>query len=315
MQAVRATVLALFAAGLAAPASANGSAAQTLYDVVCASSIGFRDPDPRICNLAVFGSGQNLLTGSPGDRGTDPTTAAFLANVLAGNATAGTVGSALAGAAFPTLLVPLNQDPCDASLSDCTTSATGSLDEPNAFFSISEPSLNILLTQEQQALLGCGEFYGTNCERDGIDLQNAELSAIVQSWTSVVDIPQPCARFVGETVVTLPGCRGPGSVGYDPNVDGSAGLTNPLTGQVFASEIAALSWNALMATVALSAAGDGESMGPRIFDPEMPFRADGCSFAQPGRCATVQALTGVPEPGTALSLGLGLLLLGGRRRA
>ena len=38
------------------------------------------------------------------------------------------------------------------------------------------------LTVEQQALLGCGPFFGTNCSDSGIDLMNAEASVLFQSF-------------------------------------------------------------------------------------------------------------------------------------
>ena len=38
------------------------------------------------------------------------------------------------------------------------------------------------LSVEQQALIGCGPFYGTNCDDNGIDLLNTEASVLLQSW-------------------------------------------------------------------------------------------------------------------------------------
>ena len=38
------------------------------------------------------------------------------------------------------------------------------------------------LTDEQEALLGCGPFYGTNCDIEGVDLMNTEASALMQSF-------------------------------------------------------------------------------------------------------------------------------------
>jgi hypothetical protein len=42
--------------------------------------------------------------------------------------------------------------------------------------------LPIYLTVEQQALLGCGPFFGTNCSDSGIDLMNAEASVLFQAF-------------------------------------------------------------------------------------------------------------------------------------
>jgi hypothetical protein len=117
--------------------------------------------------------------------------------------------------------------------------------------------MNTAFTPAQQALFGCGQFYGTNCELDGIDLMNAEASALLQSLVgiegtptdtisldqyfatgfkgSTPNFPQPgtvgftphagpvCTRTVGGQVIILPGCRGPGSaalgIAPDPGYD------------------------------------------------------------------------------------------------
>ena len=82
----------------------------------------------------------------------------------------------------PIPVVPLNVDPCDGFLSDnqggCTAIPGRS---PNlSFITGGSPSLNQVLTDEQEALLGCGPFYGTDCESDGIDLLNIEASVLMQ---------------------------------------------------------------------------------------------------------------------------------------
>lgn len=114
------------------------------------------------------------------------------------------------------------------------------------------------LTPEQEALLGCGPFWGTNCDDEGFDLLNAEASSLIQSFggfegTTVgyrtdVGIQPGTVGYVGGPVCTfgnllgdpnqalqtgpdgrvngdrkLPGCRGPGDAGYDPTVDGRPG--------------------------------------------------------------------------------------------
>ena len=38
------------------------------------------------------------------------------------------------------------------------------------------------LTDEQEALLGCGRFWGTDCDVDGFDIFNGEASVLFQSW-------------------------------------------------------------------------------------------------------------------------------------
>ena len=37
-------------------------------------------------------------------------------------------------------------------------------------------SLSRVLTDAQEALLGCGRLYGTNCDVQGVDLFNVEIS-------------------------------------------------------------------------------------------------------------------------------------------
>jgi hypothetical protein len=46
-------------------------------------------------------------------------------------------------------------------------------------------SLSAKLTDQQEALLGCGRFYRTSCDLDGIDLLNMEASVAYQSWPDV----------------------------------------------------------------------------------------------------------------------------------
>ena len=88
--------------------------------------------------------------------GTSPATQIF--NLLA-------PGSGLRG-------VALNRDPGDGA-------AAGAF---------GTNGLSYRLTDQQEALLGCGPFYGTNCDLDGIDLFNAEASVLVQAfpWLFVI---------------------------------------------------------------------------------------------------------------------------------
>jgi hypothetical protein len=91
--------------------------------------------------------------------------------------------------------------------------------------------LDLALSTPQEALLGCGDYWGTDCDAFGFDILNAEASAVMQSFPGVEGTEgtdwdtydggrrQPgtigfeggpwCTRFVpsGGTVV-LPGCRG-----------------------------------------------------------------------------------------------------------
>ena len=191
-------------------------------------------------------------------------------------------------------------------------------------------ALGASLTPEQEALLGCGPFYQSDCDLDGIDPLNADASVIIQSWpgfegtrgsvdnydlTDTSIVHPGTVGFQGGPVATvfangqlqfLPGSLGPNDPGYDSLVDGCTGpgpagcnagdvatidanrdgvpdvtvtrttnarlLTNPLNGQVFANELAAVSHNMLM----LFATGSSKPTNPDapnlsefdIYDPE-----------------------------------------------
>ncbi|MCL4685088.1 hypothetical protein KJ059_10090 [Myxococcota bacterium] len=119
-------------------------------------------------------------------------------------------------------------------------------------FAGSTQALGQFLTPQQEALLGCGPFWYSDCDDDGIDLLNAEASVLLQAWpgfdgttgsvfTHRSDVgPQPgtlafasaigsgpvATRFVDGRLVRLPGARGvvdeqgvPDPF-YDPTVDG-----------------------------------------------------------------------------------------------
>jgi len=81
-------------------------------------------------------------------------------------------------------------------------------------------ALTYYLTQEQQALLGCGPFYGTACDRDGIDLFNAEASVLMQSFPQFEPGGPVATRFSSGQAVTLPGARTIYDPAWNPSVDG-----------------------------------------------------------------------------------------------
>jgi hypothetical protein len=260
------------------------------------------------------------VTGSPAANPfQESTVAGLLSNLLVGNPAAARLARALTrGVPLPVLR--LNQNAGDQMISNC---GEGSI-PVNCFYAtgnpantgtdaIQFPTLNMLLTVEQQALLGCGPVYLTNCEIEGVDLLNAEMSALVQSWpgfpgaggdwNTADPVPQPgtvgfvggavCTRFEGGSFV-LPGCRGPGDPGYDPARDGDpAGLLQPFTGQPFRTELGAVSWNLLATLVGLSAPPGTEPPAIDEFDASDPLREGACSFVQPQFCSTVQALYAV----------------------
>jgi hypothetical protein len=335
---------------------------QQLFRFICATSIGFSALDPTSCGQSVFNSQtpalgpltpavsialSAIVSGQPnpaviggqalyqslaeGLAGGCPPVCLNTAQIAAVRATAGT-------GALTTPLIPLSDD--GLALNNGQNGGLISTGNPLVDISYNpiiaaNAGLEPYLTDEQQALLGCGAFYSSRCDVDGIDLMNAEASALFQSFpgfegtfafdwdTTDASLVQPgtlgfeggtpCGRFANGQLVQLPGCRGPGDPGYDPAVDGTLiGLDNsgavplrvqPFTGQPFASEMAVLSWNALMGLVAFSGAGEdppgsGTPATPTLadFDPADPFRTDGCSYAKIQYCSTVQAffqITGV----------------------
>ena len=275
---------------------------QLAFALICSTSIGFSDLDPTACGQSVFNSPNEAASGTvvPESVRLAPPQIfyipALLSNALVGNFLAnGLLSSALAGG-VPLPHVSLNIDPCDGFLADCATLGPQPFllgPQPSLAFTTSpppNPTMNTALTSQQQALFGCGEFYGTNCELDGIDLANAEASALLQSLVgfegtptnsirletyvtpfesgggfkgNTATFPQPgtvgfvphsgpvCTRFVGGQVVMLPGCRGPGSAGLGIAAD--AGYDPLVDG-----------------TVSIAAGGQRDLVNP-FFDPTSPF--------------------------------------------
>ncbi|RIL00799.1 MAG: hypothetical protein DCC71_18645 [Proteobacteria bacterium] len=322
-----------------------------IFSAICATSIGFSDADPTACGQSVFNSQISVFSvtvGNPtpvANRKAGDSISSLLANAIAGNSRARAIAQLgfTSGAVIP--FVPLNEDPCDRFFSDNNGGCTGVV----ARTSVSAwtagntvRTLNQLLTDEQEALLGCGPFWGSDCESDGIDLLNAEASVLQQSWPGIegnygrylernnflgykiggtdpdgnlFPVPGtenfegnlPASYWDGERVVQLPGSRGPGDPGYNPLVDGTntglvvptyndpgRGVVNgfgPAAGLQFRSEMAALSWNALMTLVAFSQAADPLNPDPDDLDPANPASAvpGQCSFVQPQYCSSVKS--------------------------
>lgn len=272
-----------------------------MFALICASSIGFSDLDRNAC---AQGHLDTTLAGV--------STASILGSVYSGS----NVGRATVVASFlPDLLslppsqaypiVRLNRDPGDGPPSGPFDSA----------------SLSYVLTDEQEALLGCGPLWGTDCDSDGIDLINAEMSVLLQSWPGFRGAT-PGSRWENGQLVVLPGARGPGQAGYVSSVDGCTGpttdplceLAQPLVTptNTFANEMAALSWNFLMTLVAFSQAPAGEPPAMNELDPADPMRtgAEQCSFAQPQYCSSVISLLALPEPDALLASATAALALG-----
>ena len=122
------------------------------------------------------------------------------------------------------------------------------------------------LTADQQALLGCGPFWGTDCANDGIDLLFAYASVLLESF------------------------------GHSPPMTPCPGRP----GMCFADELAAVSYNLQVLLASLQTCpSDGSPCtwngDPTSFDPSRPFStAPGqCSWAQPQFCSTVDSLLGL----------------------
>jgi len=205
-------------------------------------------------------------------------------------------------------LVPLVKDPFDGGSDDPTPDFRPSEFSVAAFL----PSgLAPFLSDQQEALLGCGPLYRTRCDVDGMDLLNTEASVLAQSWPGFEGTSgdwnltdrreaQPgtvgfkggpvCSRYEGGKIFVLPGCRGPGDAGYRRDQDGSTGGgVHPFTGQRWRSETAIVSWNLLMALTTFARPKD--PLHPQIdeFDANRPFRHGACSLAQPQYCSTVSS--------------------------
>jgi len=192
------------------------------FDFACSLTVGIAAEIlpalAKSCLLDVVNSDQPILPGLP------VTPAEGFGAILAGEGGGEFVAAILlTGAPDSTKrLTTLNRDSKDGA--------------GGGFFGIFGASLSEFLTDQQEALLGCGPFYTTNCDVDGLDLFNAEASALIQSFPNVEEDPPVATRFVDGKLLILPGARGPGDPGYDPNLDGT-----PPAG--FESEMAALSLN------------------------------------------------------------------------
>ncbi|MCP5057607.1 MAG: hypothetical protein GY937_12900 [bacterium] len=286
--------------------------------------VGAGDNSPGSLNGSTFWYALGGLTGINGPGMAFTGTAAAIARHAPFANTFFDFGSFTGG--VPTLLVPLDagiNDGVAASITQYPASTQSSLPNPGfatlALFSGLDP----FLTDEQEALLGCGPFYETDCDIHGVDFLNVEAGVFFQSFPDIQgtyqeggviwdttdrSVAQPgTVGFFGEVVAGrpgqacgLPGSRGPGDPCYNARVDGDpAGALHPITGQKFRSEMAVVSWNFLMALVALSQGEQGTTFTRNdakrrgVFDPGDAFSKDRCSFARPSWCGNVTALLAV----------------------
>ena len=182
---------------------------QQLFAMVCANTVGIAPAlDPTACFANVFGSPNRTMP-----EGVTAPRVVVALNILAqGDIDDATAGSLIlpALAEFPADLsvqnaigrftydgrrkvtVNLNRDPNDGP-PDITSAAPGNQllgasdfgSTVSIFYTTFGASLSDKLTDQQEALVGCGKFLGTSCDLDGVDLLNAEASVLLQSWPNV----------------------------------------------------------------------------------------------------------------------------------
>jgi len=200
----------------------HSSANQQRFAVICASSIGFSSLDYASCAQSVFNSNSGSQTaGAP--------LSAVLSSVMSG-ANRGLIVANF----FPQLLpeghggfptVKLNHDPGDGA------AVAPPQDYIDAGFSgFGSNSLSYVLSDQQEALLGCGPYWGTSCDGPsdaapfgGIDLLNAELSVLIQSWPGF-----PGTKGAWSNVGGVTGPIQPGTIrncSANPTAPGCAGKT------------------------------------------------------------------------------------------
>jgi hypothetical protein len=265
-----------------------------LFDVICSATLG-------IAGGLIESLGDACLVNLPNSQaniGVGITPASSLGRVIGGSGGPGFTGEAVvriltlaAGSPVAVDLVELNKDPNDGP---------GTPLPPPANPSTAAQALAAYLTDEQEALFGCGAFYGTDCDVEGVDLFNAEASVLLQAFPQFEPGGAVATRPVDGVPLTLPGANGPLQLDGSPNpawsalVDGCIGpgfsgcnagdfgrpddaraLLDPRTGQPFANELAAASYNFMLLLAAL-----GVSTGN---DPD-------CDVADPITCLFVRGI-------------------------
>lgn len=200
-----------------------------LFDLICQVTIGVAAaivPTGGLDQACVIDVLNNQV-----DLGLSPfgpfSAANAFAAFLSGGPFATFIGEGLTGGeAIPT--IPLNQDPMDGTggtLPVIQPMAPGVF-LPNCATIPSAPltCLSLFLTDEQEALLGCGAYFGTDCDQQGVDIFNAEFSVLGQRFPNVEPEAPVGTRVVFKNgkrkVITLPGARAIDNAKYDPRVDG-----------------------------------------------------------------------------------------------
>jgi hypothetical protein len=346
---------------------------QSLFAWICAGTVGVAPTvDSAACAFTLFNSSQDPGFGVPFVQaissimaGSGPGQARYqglIGDVGATNPVTGAGGALDVALGVTTPLVQIVNNGANDNDEGVPTAA----------------GLDLFLSPEQEALLGCGEFYFTDCDGathagpdgvlgtsddtliGGIDLANTDASVLLQSfpwfegtkfnprWDATdPTLPQPGtvdavfndgpgggvdapdsrpgevetgpagSRFENGTAYVLPGAHYDpvafaavlanaatngisvdqwvldNLAGYDIAVDGAVcpgGVcrAHPFTDQIWSSEMAIVSWNLLMATVALGAEDDAQSLS--TLDRNQPLAFGRCSFRQPQYCAFVSGL-------------------------
>jgi len=168
---------------------------------------------------------------------------------------------------------------------------------PPAQWTSLAPTCGNALSDEQEALLGTGDFFFPSlangpldiCRERGIDLFHAEASVLLEAFPQF-DGPVGTRFVPGVGRMTLPGARGPGEPGYGPAIDGCvvdlpntpvaaggddglcdglAGIggarIDPRTGLPFRSEMTVVSYNFMALLASLSPVlPDNEDCDPSV---------------------------------------------------
>ena len=173
---------------------------------ICSSTVGFLSLDPNACAQTVFGSTRDVGGIGP---------ISLLIGALVGGQPAKnnllTLQSGKTSEFLPISMPVVALQTFDATNTDLTDPgliARREIENYNCFdpqhqgsdfdplnlnssnvnsvgCGLAQGKLSKSLTPEQEALLGCGPFFGTNCDYSGLDLLNADASAMFQSFWGI----------------------------------------------------------------------------------------------------------------------------------
>ena len=232
---------------------------QQRFALICASSVGFNNLDRSACAQSVFNSQNQAAPPLP------PTVSEVLGAVMSGSNTGRLLvqNFFIDGQPFPSVL--LNHDSGDGAGSGIFGPA----------------SLSFVLSDQQEALLGCGSFWQTDCDTQGIDLLNAELSVLAQSFSGFPGTVNSWNAMTGPNGEIQPGtirncAANPGS----PGCSGSTGMVPFVGGAVASRTIDQVAYTLPGARSPFPEATDLR-MGPVPYDASV----DGCvsyQLGQPG---------------------------------